>query len=545
MLLPVSLLLAAAPVWVANLPVRPRIVQLQDGSHIGVYLREHQGRRAVAAMTSSDNGATWSPPRELFGLSNEAGNWGGIEALADRHGELHVFLLNDRHTGVLQTGEEQRPRVGSQAERRLDIWHVRSSGKGSRWLAPQQIWTGYTGALNSVIQMKSGRILLPFSYRTTRTWSDRGPGLDQFTFMGQYNCTLVYSDDDGGAWQQAPAHLKTPAPDIVSAYGAVEPVVLQRKDGRVWMLIRTQLGRFYESFSADGATWSEPRPTEIVSSDSPAGLVRLEDGRVVLLWNNCLRFPYAYGGRHVLHAAISADEGATWTGYREVARDPKRDEPPPPRGDHGTAYPYPTAAQRGSILFSTGQGEGRNFVIRLDPEWLAETQARDDFSRGLEDWSVFGTRGVTLRAHPERAGARALEIRKAEAGWPAAAVWNFPNGRKGKVTVRVKRDAGAADAMLILTDHFSVPFDAEDEFHSLVNVRLAGNDGKPGWQAITLAWNGEERVCRVLVDGRQVRTLPLRREAAGVSYLRMKSLAETPETGGWLMESVEAEVVAR
>jgi len=163
------------------------------------------------------------------------------------------------------------------------------------WRDPQRIWQGYTGALNSVIQLRSGRILLPFSYRTPRTWRNRGKGLDTFTFRGPFDCTLVYSDDNGDSWHLSSSSLKVTTPDIVSAYGAVEPVVLELDDGRVWMLIRTQLGRFYESYSGDGATWSEPRPTRILSSDSPAGLVRLTGGRIVLFWNKCLRFPYAYG----------------------------------------------------------------------------------------------------------------------------------------------------------------------------------------------------------------------------------------------------------
>jgi hypothetical protein len=99
--------------------------------------------------------------------------------------------------------------------------------------------------------------------------------------------------------------------------------------------------------------------TDIVSSDSPAGIVRLVDGRVVLVWNQCLRHPYAYGGRQVLHAAVSGDDGATWRGYREVARDPFRNDPPPTSGDHGTAYPFPVATEDNVVIISTGQGEGR------------------------------------------------------------------------------------------------------------------------------------------------------------------------------------------
>lgn len=173
---------------------------------------------------------------------------------------------------------------------------------------------------------------------TNRSWSNRGEGFYAFTYTGKFNSTALYSDDYGDKWQLSPSVLRTPTPNITTILGAVEPVVLELKDGRVWMLIRTQMGRFYESFSADGVEWSRPRPTEIISSDSPAGLIHVKDGRILLIWNNCLRFPYAYGGRHVLHAAVSADEGHTWRGYREIVRDPNRLEPSPPSGDHGVSY---------------------------------------------------------------------------------------------------------------------------------------------------------------------------------------------------------------
>src|SRR4029079_4003474 len=176
----------------------------------------------------------------------------------------------------------------------------------------------------------------PISYRTNRNWGNRGSGFDAYTYTGQFDSSALYSDDNGNTWIQSESVLRTPTPDIETIEGAVEPVVLELKDGRVWMLIRTQMGRFYQSFSADGGnTWSSTVPTSLISSDSPPGLVRLSDGRIVMILNRCLRFPYAYGGRHVLHAAISNDEGRSWHGYREVVRDPLRDQPPPPSGDFG------------------------------------------------------------------------------------------------------------------------------------------------------------------------------------------------------------------
>jgi hypothetical protein len=41
---------------------------------------------------------------------------------------------------------------------------------------------------------------------------------------------------------RSPALLKVQTPDLTTILGAVEPVVLELRDGRVWMLIRTQRG---------------------------------------------------------------------------------------------------------------------------------------------------------------------------------------------------------------------------------------------------------------------------------------------------------------
>ncbi|MBM3235430.1 exo-alpha-sialidase [Candidatus Poribacteria bacterium] len=558
------------PVLLANFNQRPIIAKLPDETLMAFFMRAEDDVQQAITYISGDNGYSWSEETTLFHLPSEPGGWGGLEALVDSNGEIHLFFLNDAHTGVIRTGEAQHASGG---QKRLDIWYVKSTDGRKNWQPPKCIWQGYTGALNSVIQLKNGRILLPFSYMTTRTWANRGDGLDAFTFRGHFNCTLVYSDDGGDTWHLAPADLKVATPDIVSAYGAVEPVVLELKAGRVWMLIRTQLGRFYESFSEDGIVWSNPQPTRLLSSDSPAGLVRLVDGRIVLLWNNCLRFPYAYGGRHVLHAAISEDEGRTWRGVREVARDPLRDEPPPPTGDHGTAYPFPTLAKEGKVIFTTGQGPGRNFCVLLGPDWLYETHQKDDFSAGIENWSIFGTKGVEVVPHPEKENAQVMRIRKTTADWPAAAVWNFPSGVKGRLRLRLLLNPSPFDkggkgdfngALVGITDHFSVPFDQEDIFYNLFNLQIGhflalprqqgGSSGQIAegiklttghWYTIELNWDCIKRKCTVSLDGRQVLVLPQLRDTDGACYLRLRSTSEQTDDAGFLVEYVEGSLVSK
>ena len=110
--------------------------------------------------------------------------------------------------------------------------------------------------------------------------------------------------------------------------------------------------------------------------------------------------PYAYGGRHVLHAAVSAEDGASWRGYREVYRDPRNAEPSSARGDHGTAYRFPVATADDRVLFASGQSSRRRALNVLDPAWLEADRQSDDFDGALEGWSVFGTSGLAVIDHP-------------------------------------------------------------------------------------------------------------------------------------------------
>jgi hypothetical protein len=528
---------AAKPAFVSTLTETARIVRLPDGRWTAVFLRTADGRPEVAARSSADEGKTWGDARPLVALPKDEDGWGSPEPFIDRDGELHLFLL--------------KPRKKTPSGLDIDIWHSRSSGGRTKWPPPRRIWAGYTGALNSVTQLHGGRILLPFSYLTDRTWANRGRDFDAFTYRGTFNCTLIYSDDAGRTWHASPSHLKVSAPDL-STYGAIEPVVVERGDGKVWMLLRTQHGRFYESLSPDGAEWLPPRATRILSSDSPAGLLRLDDGRIVMFWNNCLRFPYAYGGRHVLHAAVSADGGRTWRGYREVTRDPRRGEPPPVTGDHGTGYPLVGPAGGGKVLFTTGLHDPRQFNAVLDPAWLNETSQREDFARGLEEWSAFGVKGIEVVPHPDRPGARVLSVRKPAADWPSGAVWNFPSGVSGRLRLRLMLRPSCRGARIGLTDHFSVPFDDLDALYNVYEL-VIGADGRVGeqvkldagrWHDVELAWERSKRACRVRVDGQFAVVLPQSRETAGVNYLRLHPLADEIDEAGFLVQSVEVSVTA-
>jgi hypothetical protein len=288
-----------------------------------------------------------------------------------------------------------------------------------------------------------------------------------------------------------------------------------------------------------------------ISSDSPAGLIRLKDGRIVIFWNCCQRYPYAHGGRQVLHAAISGNEGKTWHGFREVMRDPRRLEPAHPiRGDYGTAYPIGCATADGKMIFATGQGQSTGVFV-LDPAWLDAREQSDEFASGLETWSAYGTKGTELVPHPEKPGAKALRIARVDRDFPAGAVWNFPNGLRGKVRVRMQILPGPASTSITLTDHFSSPFDVEGEINGLFTLGLSADGSGPeghrlkagAWHDLEFQWDVDTRTCVVSIDQSGWTKLPLQRlMTEGACYLRFRSLADVPTEGGMLVESVSAHV---
>jgi len=503
----------------------------------------------LAGKVTSDNGQTWSEPATVMKLPTE--HWSTPLALLAQDGELHLFWMVPR-------GRGGKPGI----DYLIDIWHSRSSDGRTKWPEPRCIWKGYVGSINGMAQLRSGRIVVPFAY-----W--RG-GVPTAPPTGPNVTTTIYSDDNGQTWKQSSAKLTAPCHEGYNGanYGACEPTIVELKDGRVWMLIRTQTGRLYESFSNDGEAWSEAKPTHFCSSDSPAALVRLSGGRIALFWNNCentsrIDGQGVYTNRDALHGAISGDEGQSWRGYREICRDPLRNESPPKRGDRGTSYPYPVAAQDGKVLVVTGQGSGRRHALLVDPAWLCETHVRDDFSGGLDGWCVFKAfgpakswwrdrvQGARLIDHPAKAGAKVLQVRRPDDKDGDGAVWNFPAGRQGTLTVRLLLQQGFGGGSVALADRFIQPNDSVGEKKVLVTLPIAAAGELPGgtklepgqWQTIEFRWDIGEAECEIAVDGKPAGTLPMSKATtAGPSYVRFRSTARTIDTAGMLVESVEAAV---
>ena len=93
--------------------------------------------------------------------------------------------------------------------------------------------------------------------------------------------TVVYRSGDGRTWQSCTTLRGTPK------RGAMEPGLIELKDGRVLQINRTQTGRIWHYYSRDGGdTWTEASPRSFEAPKAPSTLARNPaTGALLLVWN--------------------------------------------------------------------------------------------------------------------------------------------------------------------------------------------------------------------------------------------------------------------
>ncbi len=508
---PASLAEVRAPAIVREAPTNEMGLVRRASGEIELYGIAKPASDAVTVLRSRDGGLTWSAPEIAFPLPGKA--YYAIQVLEATDGALHAVVH------ILGQGP------GGYRGRRYEVYHARRDRGAAAWAAARRVVPGYVGSIRGFIQRRSGRLVLAVARAIPEREKPPASGPDR-----GWNDTFVYTSDDAGdTWTQSPDVLSLVlAGPNVTRYGAIEPVLLELRDGRTWMLVRDRGGRLYESYSPDGARWAPLARTRFVSSDSPAGLLRLRDGRIVLFTNACQNWSdprsYAMGGREVLHAAISADEGRTWRGFREVLHETVATT----RGDRGTAYPSAVENDAGRIVLVSGQGEGKRAIVLFDPRWLEEREVRSDFTRGPVDWTQYG--GGGLRTERREDGGAALVIAAPAEGAAGGASWNFPATEAGEIRLRLEVSAGVGGVRLVLNDHFTRVDDRQAATQAVATVALDGLlfPEKGRWHEVRLAWSAVATggAVRLFVDGREEGRFAAQRPAAGgVNYLRLDLLA--------------------
>jgi hypothetical protein len=235
---------------------------------------------------STDGGRTWKEQGrikmewKLTGLISD----GGTSFLRLRDGRIAVVF--NRHVKGLHGGGT--PVMAFSAD------------NGQTWTAAKVLVEkddAFYVMNDRLIQLRSGRLVLPVARKVGRTEGDRDEGL------------AMLSDDAGATWR-----LSRGTAGIDAPRGMAEPCVAELSDGRVLMMARTGLGSHHVALSADGGeTWSKPEATTLESACSSLTLKTLPDGRLIVFYNYAAPIKAgAFFPRTPLCYAVSDDSGKTW-----------------------------------------------------------------------------------------------------------------------------------------------------------------------------------------------------------------------------------------
>lgn len=495
-----------APVIVREAPTNEcSLVTRHDGS-MEIYYVTKPASDSISVIASNDGGLTWGEPQVAFPLPGKA--YYAVKAVEDRNHDIQlVYHLFGQGAGGYNG-------------RLYEVYHTTKKSTDCKWTMPQLVVPGYVGSIRGLTAMKSGRLLLGVAKAIPGREKAPAEGPD----FGLHDTFVFYSDDGGETWLRLPDILRLELrKKFLTRYGAVEPVMIERLSGGVWMLVRDRGGWLWESQSTDGERWSELQQTRLRSSDSPAELLRLRDGRMVLLINACQNWgdplSYAAGGREVLQAAISSDDGQTWRGFREVLHETNLVG----GGDRGTAYPSAAETPDGKVAVVSGQGYGKHAIFLFDPNWLEQTDVTDDLSTGPIGWTQYGDEHLRVKVLED--GTRALAIPVKSSGLCGAS-WNFPMRTGGEMALKLRVPAGVTSLKLSLNDHFTRIDDAKAADHAVYTWVLPVNKTPDAdWKEVRLKWKeaNQGAALAALVKGGQTISLSANRSAvSGVNYLRVE-----------------------
>lgn len=316
------------------------ILQLQDGRLLLVYGAMGAPRidvplGALGARLSTDLGRTWGDvsvivPAPRPQKQGEYYGQPGLTRLANGEILLYYFYV-----------AQVRPFYYAQTLYR------RSTDDGKTW-GDQLLMTPASGSNlgynDKLVQLTSGRLVLPVEHEADNAGDDHS-GYVAYSF---------FSDDNGYSWRKSSNVVD------MRPVEAQEPHVVELKDGRLLMFLRTYSGCIAQAFSTDrGETWSagELRPDLKLSKNSSAINVQRipATGDLVLLRT----IAGDEGRRTPFVSTISRDEGKTWSNERVIAGEPSED------------YGYPSLTFVKDLALVLYHARDGLHVARIRSDWFS------------------------------------------------------------------------------------------------------------------------------------------------------------------------------
>ncbi|QDP97088.1 hypothetical protein FOE78_15170 [Microlunatus elymi] len=274
-------------------------------------------------------------------------------AADSEHSEQNPVIFTDPEGTVWLLHTSNTPH-----DRRDAIVYARTSDDGGRsWSARWALMGPGVFLRNPPLFQPDGSWLLPV-YRVT----------DQ----GEYSVAAI-STDHGQTWTE---HV------VDDSLGRVQLSVAPRTDGSLLGLLRSRdADRIYATGSDDlGRSWTRPVRTELPNNNSAIQLLRLTDGRLVVIFNDATlerdQFRWVDGPdgpltrkkplRTPLTLAVSTDDGRTWPIRRNLqnADLEHRDRP--------MGYSYPALLQTRDGRLQAAYSMLRKTIkhVVFAPDWL-------------------------------------------------------------------------------------------------------------------------------------------------------------------------------
>ena len=267
----------------------------------------------ICSITSADGGVSWSKPRIV--VENSKSNVMSVSLLRLFDGRIAMLYLEKSDiSGYRQ--KECRPKIiFSEDECRTWSEPVDIAGVPAIYLV---------GNNDRLLQLRSGRLLMPFSHHLYLPDGRLGDGIGVF----------YYSDDGGASWQRS---VDTVYPQTGMERGLMEPGVIELCDDSIYCWFRTSAGCQYKARSYDGGNhWSAAIPApEFRSPNSPLSMKRDPGSGIIYAVWNCHHPMFAvpeitskWGYRTPLVIAGSKDDCHSWDEHFVLENSP----------DHGYAY---------------------------------------------------------------------------------------------------------------------------------------------------------------------------------------------------------------
>jgi predicted neuraminidase len=180
------------------------------------------------------------------------------------------------------------------------------------WSSPRRLTDGIM--MCKPVVLSSGEWILPVS-----TWKKT-----------DHSAKVVVSTDHGRTWSVR-SGCQVPEPDR----NYDEHMIVERRDGSLWMLVRTRYG-IGESVSTDrGLTWSPLMPSAVQHPSSRFFIRRLQSGNLLLVKHGPIG---ERTDRSRLTAYLSADDGRVWRGGLMLDERQGVSYPDGQQGEDGAIY---------------------------------------------------------------------------------------------------------------------------------------------------------------------------------------------------------------